>query len=389
MRQAALILLLTITTNAQFQIQQSHTTADLRGIHSLGNGIAWASGTNGTILHTTDDGATWQLCTTPPNADKLDFRGIQAFDASAAIIMSSGKGDLSRLYKTTDACKSWKLVFTNPDKDGFWDTIRFDFTYSQNNRKGSEAGVLIGDPIAGQFVIYTTKNQGDSWQPWETNEGKEPHLRFKPAKASKGESLFAASNSAVFILSPNQFFFVTGGKGGSHIFAAEGHDPFDNGIMTWKFAVTKLALPSTETAGAFAIAGQPSGPYNDNVNLMVVGGDYRNPDTIGAAVFLPFREQNSFFAFDPNSQKVLKTQTPPHGYRSAVAYDTKSETWITVGPNGTDISTDDGKSWRALYPSTGDAADSDKNWNALSLPFVVGPNGRIGKLNPTALATKP
>ena len=114
-------LLLATTSQAQFQLQDSHTTASLRGIHSIGNGIAWASGTEGTVLRTTDDGATWQRCATPPDADKLDFRGIQAFDQNTAIVMSSGKGDLSRLYKTTDACKSWKLVFTNPDKDGFWD----------------------------------------------------------------------------------------------------------------------------------------------------------------------------------------------------------------------------------------------------------------------------
>ena len=73
--------------------------------------------------------------------------------------------------------------------------------------------------------------------------------------------------------------------------------------------------------------------------------------------------------------------TPPHGYRSAVAYEERSKTWITVGPNGTDISTDDGRNWRALKPTATDAPDADKNWNALSLPFVVGPKGRIGKLN--------
>ena len=43
-------LLIATTTQAQFQIQDSHTTASLRGIHSLGNGVAWASGTEGTIL---------------------------------------------------------------------------------------------------------------------------------------------------------------------------------------------------------------------------------------------------------------------------------------------------------------------------------------------------
>jgi len=33
-----------------------------------------------------------------------------------------------------------------------------------------------------------------------------------------------------------------------------------------------------------------------------------------------------------------------------------------------------------------EAPDADRDWNALSLPFVVGPHGRIGKLNPKALA---
>ena len=78
-------------------------------------------------------------------------------------------------------------------------------------------------------------------------------------------------------------------------------------------------------------------------------------------------------------------QTPPHGYRSSVASNTKSKTWITVGPNGTDISRDDGKNWTALKPTAQDPPDADKNWNALSLPFVVGPKGRIGKLRPDAL----
>ena len=118
----ALFLALAFATQpaqAQWQILPTPTTADLRGIQSLPNGVAWASGTEGTVLRTTDDGKTWQRCATPPGAEHLDFRGIQAFDAQTAIVMSSGKGDLSRLYKTTDACQTWKLVIrTNPDKDG-------------------------------------------------------------------------------------------------------------------------------------------------------------------------------------------------------------------------------------------------------------------------------
>jgi hypothetical protein len=72
--------------------------------------------------------------------------------------------------------------------------------------------------------------------------------------------------------------------------------------------------------------------------------------------------------------------TPPGGYRSAVAYDAAGKMWIAVGPTGTDISTDDGRNWRAVKPTVEETPDADRGWNALSLPFVAGPNGRIGKL---------
>ena len=66
----------------------------------------------------------------------------------------------------------------------------------------------------------------------------------------------------------------------------------------------------------------------------------------------------------------------PHGFRSAVQWSEALKAWITVGTNGSDISRDDGKTWQSL---------DNGNWNALSLPFVVGPNGRIARINPAAL----
>jgi hypothetical protein len=104
---------------------------------------------------------------------------------------------------------------------------------------------------------------------------------------------------------------------------------------------------------------------------LAVGGDYTKPN-----------ESSGTAAFSIDRGKTwAAAETMPGGYRSAVAYDAGAEAWITVGPNGTDISTDDGKNWRALQPDVGrgEAADADRNWNALSLPFVVGPKGRIGK----------
>jgi hypothetical protein len=125
--------------------------------------------------------------------------------------------------------------------------------------------------------------------------------------------------------------------------------------------------------GIFSIAADLTG----RPRFVAVGGDYKKPNAAGIAAYTGKRYLTHWSV----------AQTPPHGYRSAVAYDSASKTWITVGPNGTDVSTDDGRNWRALHPNPAihEPADADRNWNALSLPFVVGPHGRIGKLNPKAL----
>ena len=69
-------LLLAAPSYGQFDLQDSHSTASLRGISTAGKQVAWASGSGGTILHTEDAGTLWQTCSTPKGAEKLDFRGI-------------------------------------------------------------------------------------------------------------------------------------------------------------------------------------------------------------------------------------------------------------------------------------------------------------------------
>src|SRR5665213_3334883 len=201
MRIALVFMMLAVATaaSAQWDIQESGTKASLRGIHSLGKGIAWASGTDGTVLRTEDGGYLWQHCTVPPGAEKPDFRGVQGFDENTALVMSSGKGDLSRLYKTTDGCQTWKLVFTNPDKEGFWDALQFyqgkTFEAAHNGKDGTliqtpsrTDGMLIGDPVNEAFAIFSTRDGGSTWHRWGANAGT------RKANAYPLESLFAASN---------------------------------------------------------------------------------------------------------------------------------------------------------------------------------------------------
>jgi hypothetical protein len=398
MRALILIFALTATAHSQWQLQPARTTADLRGIDNVGNGIAWASGTNGTILRTTDTGAHWQLCTTPPNAEHLDFRGIQAFDANTAIAMSSGPGDQSRLYKTTDACQTWKLVFTNPDKEGFWDTIIMTCP---------AIGILIGDPVpsapssdnSAPRPFFPTFHTIDGGLTWSRNDHELLDAR-SDRNGEPRESIFAASNSSMILL-PYTTLFVTGGEGGTlhyREYTFEHVNGFCDGHgMCEVAAQTPSALRQGPSAGGFSMAANwaldprsteshPSKPQlrvrNPEAHtVVIVGGDYKLPDqSDGTASICTTKEAQSIQLFSCGP-----ATTSPHGYRSAVAYDAPTKTWITVGPNGTDISTDDGRNWRALHPTASEVPDTDQQWNALSLPYVVGPHGRIGILNPSDL----
>jgi len=310
------LLFLTATLHAQWTLQTSNTTADLRGIHSLGDGVAWASGTNGTVLHTTDNGVHWLLCTVPPGAEKLDFRGIQAFDANTAIVMSSGPGDKSRLYKTTDTCKTWVDVFDDPDDKGFFDSL---------HRVTSKQMYLLGDPVGGKFSMFFTSDAGSTWY-----IADDPGL-----DAAKDAGAFAASNSAFTHLG-NTLFFGTGGPLAAvySTHAKCNSAAASQCAIVWQPTETPIAHGAA-AAGVFSLAGRTTTSMSGKMSalLVAVGGTYDKPDDASAS---------AAFSSDGGQNWTLST-TPPHGYRSAVAYDRNTGFWITVGPNGTDIATDDGR----------------------------------------------
>lgn len=345
---------------APWQMQESGTTAGLRGIDSVDGTIAWASGTGGTVLRTTDGGAHWQKCAIP-DADKdgatLDFRGVQAWDAQTAIVMASGPGDKSRLYKTTDGCRTWKLILKNPDApNGFFDCFRI-FWESNGVGKPHGLGILLGDPVRRHFSLFAAEHGLDTWI--RIPEEAAP-------RAPEGSGAFAASNTNLSYFGVgvdlSKFGFVTGGKAGSFLvgIAKDGRGP------VWYLMAPKGPLPLAATgdgSGAFSI-GEREVLHPGRLPVyshLIVGGDYTKPnDSTGTAAW----------STDGGLHWTAST-TPPHGYRSTVQWSEPLRLWITAGTNGSDVSRDDGKTWQPL---------DNGNWNALSLPFVVGPNGRIARL---------
>jgi hypothetical protein len=374
---AVLLLAATTPSRAQWDIEESHTTASLRGIHNVGGGVAWASGTHGTVLRTEDGGYLWQTCTIPPDAKDLDFRGIQAFDENTAIVISSGPGDQSRLYKTTDGCQTWKLLFTNPDKQGFWDALKAHValpaeTQSCPSKTPVITGAILGDPTVHKSNQRDTTTHSSFYLATFALDSSCSPDKLNPSETAifsgPEEAAFAASNSVLHQLGPSVFWIGTD----------RAIIQFAPGIICPIDVPLQHGKPSQ---GMFSFSIRPDSieqpkPIKFGHNLhclkadvVAVGGDYSAPDN-----------SEKTAAFTRGSNKFQPAQTPPHGYRSSVAYDPTQKLWITVGLNGTDISRDDGKNWQPLKPFGYDPVDDDKNWNALSLPFVVGPNGRIGKL---------
>jgi photosystem II stability/assembly factor-like uncharacterized protein len=340
-------------------MQNSGTDAGLRGIYSVDGKIAWASGTEGTVLRTTDGGEHWARCAVP-DGDKdgatLDFRGVQAWDEKTAIVMASGPGDKSRLYKTVDGCRSWELLLKNEKKDGFWDALRM---WDQKN------GFLAGDPETNPDLddpaskrLYLS--EFTSWNGFADDSA------LYATKAKSGESAFAASNSSI-ALAPfrtkdgesREVWFATGGASGSRVIH---YRHFNGGEpeRTSTEVVDVGTFPRAESAGIFSIS------MRTDLHGVVVGGDYSKPT-----------ESSDTAAYSHDAGKTWTASTkPPRGYRSSVAWSDELKAWITAGTNGSDFSRDDGKTWAPL---------DDGNWNALALPFVVGPKGRIARLNAVAV----
>ncbi len=160
-----------------WELTPTGSTARLRGLSAVSERIAWASGSVGTVLRTTDQGATWQSVG-PPGTSALQFRDIEAFDANTALILSIGTGTDSRIYRTTDAGQTWTLVFQNTDPNAFYDCMAwFD----------KHRGLALSDPVNGRFRILATDDGGQTWHVVDAD--------MPPALP--GEFAFAASGQCI------------------------------------------------------------------------------------------------------------------------------------------------------------------------------------------------
>ena len=318
-----------------WNVRSSKIETNLRGVSTAGDGrggaVVWASGSNGVVMVSADQGKQWKRLRIDGGED-LDFRGVVAFSESKAYLMSSGEGAKSRIYKTTDGGASWKLEYSDDRKEFFLDALR---CLSESDC------YALGDPIDGKFVLLHT-GDGQRWEPWKAES---------MPQALPQEGAFAASNSCLYV-DATGVYFVTGG-GTARIFHSA-----DFGA-TWSVRELPLAK-SNGSSGAFSIA-------VEGRNVVVVGGDYKSAaESAGSAA-----------SSGDGGATWQRAVAPPGGFRSAVA--AYGGRFIAVGSNGSDSSDDRGQHWQRT--------DSG-NWNALAVSksgsWAVGAKGAVARFGDVA-----
>ena len=244
-----LFALLLLLATAAAQRVSVPTTASLRGLSIVNEKVLWASGTDGTAIRTTDGGKNWSVFTVA-GAEKLDFRGIHAFSANTALIMSSGPAEKgqARIYRTIDGGRNWKQVFEQKTPGIFFDAIVF---------WDSKRGIVLSDPVDGHFVLFVTDDAGTTWK-------QIPSAALPPALPNEGA--FAASNSCLTVHGKADVWFATGGARVARVFHSG-----DRG-KSWTVAETPM-LSKNSSSGIFSLS------FLNSKEGVAVGGDYQHPES--------------------------------------------------------------------------------------------------------------
>ncbi len=311
------------------------TDARFRGLAAVDRRTAWAAGSRGTVLRTTDGGRSWRNVS-PPGAEGLEFRDVEAFDARRAVVLAIGEGEASRVLRTEDGGATWTESFRNTDPRAFYDCLTF---FDHRN------GLAMSDPVDGKYRILSTRDGGRSWRVLP-NAGMPDAL--------PGEAGFAASGQCLVSAGPRDVWLATGGAATARVLHSA-----DRGL---NWTVTASPIPAGDPArGVFGLA------FRDRAHGIAVGGDYRKdqPSPEAAAVTAD------------GGRTWRPSAAPPPAYRSGVAWLPYGRTSaLAVGPTGTDLTTDGGRTWRTVDTGSYDTVDCTPDGSC----WASGEQGRVANL---------
>ena len=125
----------------QVKIIVSNDKTSLRGLSVVNDRVIWVSGSNGTVGRSLDSGNTWKWITIK-GFEKNDFRDIEAFDETTAVIMAIGEP--AYILRTADAGETWKVVYESNSPGMFLDAMEF---------WNETSGIVVGDPVNNKIFV--------------------------------------------------------------------------------------------------------------------------------------------------------------------------------------------------------------------------------------------
>ncbi|MEU4797775.1 oxidoreductase [Streptomyces sp. NPDC023327] len=318
-----------------WQLKDSGTDARFRGLAAVSRDTAWVAGSKGTVLRTSDGGRTWRDVS-PPGGAALELRDVEAFDARRAVVLAIGEGEASRVLRTDDGGATWTESFRNTDPKAFYDCVTFF---------DPRHGLALSDPVDGRYRVLSTADGGRSWKVLP-NTGM--------PRAQEGEAAFAASGQCLVAAGPRDVWLATGGAARARVLHSA-----DRGL-TWR--ATDAPIPAGDPArGVFGLA------FRDRTHGIAVGGDYR-PDQASPKAAAHTRD---------GGRTWTPAGRPPPAYRSGVAWLPHSRTTaLAVGPTGTDLTSDAGRTWRTVGPGSFDTVDCARDGGC----WASGEKGRVARL---------
>jgi len=291
---------------AQWEKISIKDDASFRGLKKYKKHV-WASGTRGTIIHSVDNGQTWSIQKIK-GAENLDFRDLCVLNKKNILLMSAGLSEkgATKIFQSTDSGQTWKIVLDITTPGFFFDALQYDSKLKK--------GLLVSDPVDGQFKFFTFDSNGKNFTPL---------LLTNFPKLQKREAAFAASGSSLHYTN-DIATLITGGSKYARIIQSQKGD-----LHNW--TVKNQEVEADSSSGFFSI-----GVKNRN-EMLISGGNYLtlNENQIPILESYDAGETWNKIDIEPNFyiEKVIwyKPYWIMTGPSETASYNPKTKKWKSLG----------------------------------------------------------